>query len=141
MQQDAIQWIIDDLYASNNLTQLNAKTICFRLLLLNDVSIPSTSFSVQTLLLNLFAADPARGFVEALREECQTVYTESGGVWTYDALKKLKLTESAIRESLRLSPVGGIGLHRTVISTPFTYPCIPPICLEPILYDESCVQG
>nr|BBB04333.1 cytochrome P450 [Penicillium simplicissimum] len=114
--QDAIQWIIDDLYASDNLTQLNVKTICFRLLLLNDVSIPSTSFSVQTLLLNLFAADPALGFLEALREECQTVYTESGGVWTYDALKKLKITESAIRESLRLSPVGGIGLHRTVVN-------------------------
>ncbi|EEP82794.1 predicted protein [Uncinocarpus reesii 1704] len=124
--KDAIQWIIDECYDTGNLARLDPKSICFRLLLLNDVSIPSTSFSVQSFIVDLFTADPTRGFVEALRKESEAAFEESGGIWTVDAVKKLKLVESAIRESMRLSPLGSIALPRTVISAPPVPPF--PLC-------------
>jgi hypothetical protein len=52
--------------------------------------------------------------VETLREECAAVLKEFGGSWTRDAVKKLKLVDSALRESIRLQPVNIIGLPRTV---------------------------
>lgn len=52
--------------------------------------------------------------VEALRKEASAVFAEAGGVWTRDAVQKLKLADATIRESMRLAPFGSIGLPRTV---------------------------
>lgn len=69
---------------------------------------------MQNLLLDIYGSDPSLGFVEALRQECSSVLQDNGGVWTRAAVEKLKLVDSAIRESMRLHPFGSIGLPRTV---------------------------
>lgn len=69
---------------------------------------------MQNFILNLFNSDPRLGFVDALRRECKTVLDESGGIWTREAVQKLRLVDSAIRESMRLSPFSVFGLPRTV---------------------------
>jgi hypothetical protein len=95
--------------------QLDPKRVAHRLLLVNDISLHSTSFTVQNVILHLFSQDPSLGFVEALRELCRTVLAEAGGSWTRDAVRKLTLVNSTIREPMRLSPFGTIGLPRTVV--------------------------
>jgi hypothetical protein len=91
--------------------------VAHRLLLVNDISLHSTSFTVQNVILDLFSSDPAMGYVEALRDEAASVLAKSGGVWTRDAVRDLKLIDSMIRESMRLNPFAIVGLPRTV--------CIP----------------
>lgn len=115
-QKDGLQWIIDESYATGQPAQLDPKRVSHRLLLVNDISLHSTSFTMQNLILDLFSSDPSLGYVEALREECASVLEEAGGSWTRDAVKKLKLVESAIRESMRLSPFGSLAIQRTVSS-------------------------
>ena len=78
------------------------------------MSLLSTSFTVQNVILDLVSAQPSLGFIEALREECATGLKETGGGWTYESVRKLKLVDSAIRESMRLSPFASVGLPRTV---------------------------
>jgi hypothetical protein len=69
---------------------------------------------VQNLILDLASTDPELKTIEALREECTAVLEESGGNWTFDAVKKLRLLDSTIRESIRLTPFANVGLPRTV---------------------------
>jgi hypothetical protein len=78
------------------------------------VSLHSTSYTVQNLILDLASTDPDLKVIEALREECAAVLEESGGNWTFDAVKKLRLLDSTIRESIRLTPFANVGLPRTV---------------------------
>ncbi|KAL4861664.1 cytochrome P450 [Aspergillus spectabilis] len=114
--KDALQWIIDECYGSGQPEQLAPDRVAQRLLLLNVISLHSTSYSLQNVILDLASMDPASKVMEALREECRTVLQESGSPsWTYEAVKKLRLVDSAVRESLRLSPFANVGLPRTVI--------------------------
>ncbi|KAL4744748.1 cytochrome P450 [Aspergillus terricola var. indicus] len=116
--KDAVQWIIDECYATGQPAQLAPRRVALRLLLLNVISLHSTSFTLQNVILDLASMDPADGVVELLREECRSVLAESGSTsWTYEAVKKLRLLDSAVRESMRLTPFGNLGLPRTVVHT------------------------
>ncbi|KAI7776583.1 hypothetical protein LA080_004788 [Diaporthe eres] len=114
--EDALQWLIDECYASPNPEeQLDLKRVCYRLLIMNDVSLLTTAYTCQNLLLDLFSTDPRLGYVEALRDECARALAESGGIWDHTAVKKLRLVDSAIRESMRLNPFGSVLLPRRVV--------------------------
>lgn len=84
---------------------------------MNDVSLLTTAYTCQNFLLDLFSTDPAFEFVEALREECFRAFKESGYVWDDEAVKKLQLVDSAIRESMRLNPFGSALMPRKVRPT------------------------
>ncbi len=127
-QKDGLQWLIDECYAAaakGDAGQLEPKRVAHRLLLVNDISLHSTSFTVQNVILDLFSSDPAMGYVDALRDEASSVLAKSGGVWTRDAVRDLKLIDSMIRESMRLNPFAIVGLPRTV--------CMPPGVRDPKL--------
>ncbi|KAL2787112.1 cytochrome P450 [Aspergillus keveii] len=127
--KDALQWIIDECYESGQPSQLAPERVALRLLILNVVSLHSTSYTVQNLILDLASTDPELKTIEALREECTAVIEESGGNWTFDAVKKLRLLDSTIRESIRLTPFANVGLPRTVVH-PMGLPLQnPPITL------------
>jgi cytochrome P450 len=148
---DGLQWIIDECYTSGNPSQLDPGRVCHRLLLINDVSLHTTSFTMQDFILNLFSTDPSLGYVEILREECAAALEEAGGTWTRQAIDKLKLVDSAIRESMRLSPVGQIMLPRKVIhpeglSLDNASDPVPPgtdisVPIEPIHHDEAIYKN
>ncbi|KAI4691365.1 uncharacterized protein J4E84_003658 [Alternaria hordeiaustralica] len=148
--KDGLQWLIDECYAAaakGDAGQLEPKRVAHRLLLVNDISLHSTSFTVQNVILDLFSSDPAMGYVDALRDEAASVLAKSGGVWTRDAVRDLKLIDSMIRESMRLNPFAIVGLPRTVvhpegIRLPVSNVHVPQgtmiaVPMEPIHYDES----
>ncbi|KAI0003122.1 cytochrome P450 [Xylariaceae sp. FL0662B] len=74
-----------------------------------------SNFTVHNLILDLVSSDPAKGYVKALREECDRIFKEFGGSWTFEGINKLKLVDSAIRESIRFTPITSVGLPRTVV--------------------------
>lgn len=102
---------------------------------------------MQDFILNLFSADPSLGYVEILREECRSVLEQAGGVWSRSAVEKLKLVDSAIRESMRISPVGTIMLPRKVVHAdglrlsnakdPVPMGTDISVPIQPIHHDES----
>ncbi|KAI0451599.1 cytochrome P450 [Xylaria acuta] len=75
----------------------------------------TTSLTMQGLIQNLAATDSSLSYIEILREECRAALEEAGGTWTRDAVQKLRLVDSTIRESLRVSPFIVFGLPRKVI--------------------------
>ncbi|CAH0051930.1 unnamed protein product [Clonostachys solani] len=148
---DGLQWIIDECYGSKRDSQLNPVRVCHRLLLINDVSLHTTSFTMQDFILNLFSTNSSFGYVEILREECVAALEESGGRWDRSAIDKLRLVDSAIRESMRLSPVGQIMLPRKVIhpdglvldnaKDPVPFGTDVSVPIEPIHHDESIYEN
>ncbi|GAB1320333.1 hypothetical protein MFIFM68171_10543 [Madurella fahalii] len=113
--RDGLQWIIEESYATKDPAQLDPVRVVRRLLYVNDISLHSTSFTVQNLIPDIYNFDQREALVEALREECSAVLKEAGGVWSRDAVQKLKLVDATIRESMRLTPFASIALPRTVV--------------------------
>lgn len=118
-----MQWIIEESYATNDPQQLDPTRVTHRLLYVNDISLHSTSFTVQNVILDIYNAEYSLNLVEALREECGAILQEAGGSWTREAVQKLKLVDATIRESIRLTPFASVGLPRTVShSIPVNHP-------------------
>jgi hypothetical protein len=113
MQQDAIQWAIEDSYHMDPKCK-DPYQIGHRILLLNFAAIHTTSLTVANTLQDLFSGDPSSGTVKDIRDECIEVLAASRGVWTKDAVSKLHLLDSAIRESMRVSSLSILGLPRRV---------------------------
>lgn len=114
MQQDALQWLIEESYASPLKDELVPERVWHRLLIMNNVSLLTTSYTVQNALLDLFSSDPSLKYAEILRDEAAKALESTGGIWTSESVGKLKLLDSAIRESMRVSPMGPLMLARTV---------------------------
>lgn len=78
------------------------------------VAIHTTSISITNAILNLYSAPGAEVYVEALREECTRVLARNNGKWTKASIAELLRVDSTIRESMRMSDIGSVGLFRTV---------------------------
>lgn len=114
IQCDGLQWMIEEAFTKCDPAELDAKRLSERLLFLNDVSMHTSAFTLQALLQNLAASDPRQAYTETLRQECKTVFDEANGQWTREAVQKLVLLDSTIRESMRISTFSIFGLPRTV---------------------------
>nr|POE78509.1 cytochrome p450 monooxygenase glif [Quercus suber] len=67
-------------------------------------------------MLDLFSAPNVDEYVDGLREEVQRVLSESGGEWSKNAINDMLRVDSTIRETMRISTLGDVGLRRQVKS-------------------------
>lgn len=80
-----------------------------------NVSLLTISYTVQIALLELFHLRSfCSKYADILRDEAAKALESTGGIWTFDSIGKLKLLDSAIRESMRESPMGPLMLAWTV---------------------------
>lgn len=112
-QQDGLQWIIEKAHDTKAAEELDPVRVARRLLYVNDISLHSTSYTVQNMILDLYSCEQSESLVADLRDECASALEEAGGSWTREAVEKLKLVDATIRESMRLTPFASIGLPRT----------------------------
>lgn len=113
--QDGLQWIIEKAHDTKSSVELDPVRVARRLLYVNDISLHSTSYTVQNMILDLYSCEQSESLVADLRDECASALKEAGGSWTRAAVEKLKLVDATIRESMRLTPFASIGLPRTVM--------------------------
>lgn len=113
---DALQWILEDCnqLAQNDPTELDEDRLCRRLLMLNMVAIHTTSMVTTDTLLDLFSSPDREDYVAGLREEVERVLHESGGQWSKNAINSMHRVDSTIRETMRVSSLGDIGMKRQV---------------------------
>jgi cytochrome P450 len=113
---DYITWHISIATTENNLLELTPDMISRRLMPLNFAAIHTTVFTITNTFFDLIASDPSKGYLEGIREEAARIYAECGGTWTKAALAKMIRTDSAIRESMRVSNFLTRGVMRKVMS-------------------------
>ncbi|KAI3324415.1 cytochrome P450 [Xylariaceae sp. AK1471] len=112
---DGLQLIIDEAISRDDITQLSTRLIADRMVITNDVSLHGITFTMQHLILCLVSSDPSLGYIEALRGECANALDQCGGIWSLETVRNLKLMDSAIRESMRVTPFSSVAMARTVV--------------------------
>ncbi|KAM4056180.1 cytochrome p450 [Hirsutella rhossiliensis] len=113
MPDDALQWMVERC-AKVGPGQMEPAGIAQRLLILNLVSIYTTSYAFTNCVLDLHGSESRDDFVAGLRRECDGVAAELDGLVTGKAIDKLFRVDSAVRESMRISCFGIISLPRIV---------------------------
>ena len=91
-------------------------SIASRLLALTFVAVHTSTHSLVNALVDVVSPPAGLHVFETLREEAEAVYTSCKGVWTKSAVAQLVKTDSALRESLRLSTFKAKGVERIVVA-------------------------
>lgn len=112
---DYISWHIEIATAENRQDELTPDMISRRLMPLNFAAIHTTTLTITNCLFDLIASDPAKGYLEGIREEAERVLAEEGGQWTKAGLAKCHRADSAVRESMRVSNFLTRGVMRKVL--------------------------
>lgn len=86
-----------------------------RLMVVNFAAIHTSTFTATNILFDLFSSPTAAADAAEIREEIETVLAENGGKWDKNTIAKLIKTDSAVRESLRISTFMSHGMDRLVV--------------------------
>ncbi|GME55604.1 Nuclear cap-binding protein subunit 2 [Neofusicoccum parvum] len=113
---DYISWHVRLAAQEGRADELDPVRVTQRLMPINFASIHTTVMTAHSVLLDLLAADPARGFLDGIREEAARVLAEEGGHWTKNGLARMLRTDSAIRESMRVSVFAQTLVGRKVVA-------------------------
>jgi cytochrome P450 len=114
--EDMITWLIRQAKADGLGAELNAEMLSKRLLPVQFAAIHTTVMTGFNLILDLLSADPSLKCLETIHEETVRVLAEESGAWTKNGLARLHRTDSAIKESMRLSHFARALTHRKVIA-------------------------
>lgn len=94
--------------------ELDETLLCRRLLLLNMVAIHTTSMVTTNTVLDIYSSPDKDEIVAELREEVERVLRESGGEFTKNAINSMYRVDSVIRETMRFSNLGDLGIRRDI---------------------------
>ncbi|KAK3381511.1 cytochrome P450 [Podospora didyma] len=115
-EEDMITWLIRQAYNDGLAEELSASMISKRLLPVEFAAIHTTVITGHSILLDLLSSDPSQGYLDILRDETTGVLGEEAGCWSKNGLSRLHRTDSAIRESMRISHFATGLTHRKVIA-------------------------
>ncbi len=112
--EDMITWLIRQAKAEGLDSELTPERLSKRILPVEFAAIHTTVMTGFNLLLDLLSSDPFH--IKTIREETSRVFAEEGGAWTKQGLARLHRTDSAIKESMRLSQFTRALTHRKVVA-------------------------
>ena len=113
---DYITWHIRLAQSEGRAKELEPDIISKSLMPINFAAIHTTTFTITNTLFDLLGSDPAKDFIEGLREEAERVFRDENGIWSKAALNRLVRADSAIRESMRVSNFLTRGVTRKIIA-------------------------
>jgi cytochrome P450 len=117
---DYLTWHIRLAQAENNQEELDPERISRRLLPINFAAIHTTVFTITNCVFDLISPQSVNpqhtAPLDVIREESRRNYLASEGIWTKDSLVSLIHSDSAIRESMRVSNFLTRGLLRKVVA-------------------------
>jgi cytochrome P450 len=114
--EEMLTWLIRQAKADGLGHELNPELLSKRLLPIQFAAIHTTVMTGFNLFLDLLSSDPSLGCLDAIREETSRVLGEDNGAWTKQGLARLHRTDSAIKESMRLSNFAQGLTHRKVVA-------------------------
>ncbi|VBB80102.1 Putative Cytochrome P450 E-class, group IV [Podospora comata] len=114
--EDMLTWLIRQAKAEGAAEELSPVMLSKRLLPVEFAAIHTTVLTASNVLLDLASSDPSLGYIDAIRKETSQALREGNGHWTKDSLANLHLTDSAIKESMRVSYFARCLTHRKVIA-------------------------
>jgi len=119
---DYLTWHIRLAQAEKNVQELEPDRISRRLLPINFAAIHTTVFTITNCLFDLLSpqlvqpSTLAVSPIEVIRKEARTNFISTEGTWSKESLAHLTNSDSAIRESMRVSNFLTRGLQRKVVA-------------------------
>lgn len=117
---DYLSWHIRQAQKEGNAAELEPEMISRRLMPLNFGAIHTTVFTITNCLFDVLASrqngNSTPSPLDVMREECIAEYADCGGNWTKSNMSRLIHTDSALRESMRISGFVTRGLQRKVVA-------------------------
>ncbi|KAF6232554.1 hypothetical protein HO173_009222 [Letharia columbiana] len=114
--QDFLTQSVRVIMKDKEIAHQSAEYVADQFLVLSFATLASTSLVASNLFLDIISSGPSLDAYERLRSEAASVFKSEGDWADPTALKKLVLTDSAIRESIRRSSIQTRGLLRAVVS-------------------------
>jgi cytochrome P450 len=115
--EDMITWLIRQAQIDGWASELTPEALSKYILPIEFAAIHTTVMTGFNLVLDLLSSDPSLNCLETIREETSRVFREEGsGTWTKQGLARLHRTDSAIKESMRLSHFARGLTHRKVVA-------------------------
>ncbi|CAL1703350.1 unnamed protein product [Somion occarium] len=112
--EDFITWMVRESLKRKTEDERSVYALAYRVVLLQFAAITTSTIMSTNALLDIWSAPNTEELVDSLRDEASRVLAEHNGEWSKAALAKLYRLDSAIRESSRVSGVGGTALARKV---------------------------
>lgn len=100
---DFLTWSIQSAIASQPSIESQPHILAARLAIVNFAANHSSTITATQALFDIFRPDSAQTHTDLLRDEATRVLAHEGGQWTKAAVGRLVRTDSAIRESQRMS--------------------------------------
>ena len=113
---DFISWLTREVADVPDAGERTPERISLRIMTLNFAAIHTSTFTATNIIFDLFSAPPQEGYVAGIREEITHLLKENNGVWDKNVLAKMVKTDSAIRESLRISTFMSHGMDRMIVA-------------------------
>ena len=95
--------------------ELTPDIISRRLMPVNFAAIHTTALTITCAIFDLLSSPYSPAWLEGIREEAERVLGEEGGQWTKNGLARCHRSDSAIKESMRLSNFMAINVVRKVM--------------------------
>ena len=105
MPDDFLSWSILVASAEGRSEELTADMLSRRVLPIETAGIYPTSATIANCLLDLLSSDPSLRYLDTIRQQSSTILAQHGGRWTKAGIAAATRADSAIRESMRLSPI------------------------------------
>ena len=112
---DYISWHIKLAMAEGRHDELTPDMISRRLMPVNFAAIHTTALSITSTIFDLVSSPYSPGWLKGIQEEAERVLAEEGGQWTKSSLARCHRSDSAIRESMRVSNFLAVNVVRKVM--------------------------
>ena len=112
---DYISWHIKLAMAEGRHDELTPDRISRRLMPVNFAAIHTTALTIAGTIFNLVSSPYSPGWLKGIQEEAERILAEEGGQWTKKGLARCHRSDSAIRESMRVSNFMAVNVVRKVM--------------------------
>ena len=116
LPSDLVTWSIVEAQKSPDSRELTLELLAKRTMTVNMAAIHTSTMTSTNLLVDLLSSDPKLGYLEALASEIETVSETYHDDWSKSALAAMTRTDSALRESMRVSGFVVWGVERKVVA-------------------------
>ena len=116
MQNTYADWSVNDAMKRQNPADKSPDMLSRRLMTLNFAAIHTSTMTTVNLILDLFSGPAGKACLAAITAECQALSEKYGAEWSSARIAEMVMTDSALRESMRLSGFGSKAFSRKVMA-------------------------
>ena len=108
-------WSVRDAMGRDNPAEKTPDMLSRRLMTLNFAAIHTSTMTITNMIIDMTSGPAGEKCLSAIVDECQVLRRKYGSKWSSTRIAEMVVTDSALRESMRISGFGSKAFVRKVI--------------------------